>query len=99
MPGVSFKAHATHLSHWAAHLSAAAAAAARLPAKRRREMVAEALARRFPAGAMMAAYADAWEKVGARDYILIAGPGFGRPRRTGAGSRGGRCSGTSLREG
>lgn len=63
MPGVYFTAQATHLSHWAAHLSAAVARAAALPKAQREAMVAEALARRFPADEMMGAYSRAWEEV------------------------------------
>ena len=71
MPGIYFKAQATHLPHWAAHLSAAVGDAARLPATARREMVADALSRRFPADVMMTQYASAWAKVGPRGV----GPG------------------------
>lgn len=63
MPGVYFKAQATHLGHWAAHLGDAVGRAVALAPERRAAMVAEALARRFPADEMMAAYSAAWEEV------------------------------------
>ena len=63
MPGVYFKAQATHLSHLALHLGSAVVTAAGLSPEARRDMVADALSRRFPADEMMAAYSKAWEKV------------------------------------
>jgi hypothetical protein len=60
---VYFTAQASHLAHLARKLEAAADEAMALSPQQRRDMAGQALARRFPAGEMMAAYAGAWQQV------------------------------------
>jgi len=53
------------LSHLTAKLEAAVDRAMALSPEERRRMAAEALARRFPADEMMAAYGAAWDNIDA----------------------------------
>ncbi|KAF8067137.1 mok12 [Scenedesmus sp. PABB004] len=63
MPGVYFDAQASHLSHLARKLEEAVDGAMRLTREQRAAMAGEALARRFPADAMMEAYAGHWAQI------------------------------------
>lgn len=60
---VYFIAQASHLSHLARKLEAAVGDAMRLSTEARAKMIAEALAKRFPAEEMMSAYGNAWAEV------------------------------------
>ncbi len=66
-----FKAQASHLAHLARKLEAAVDDAMSISADTRRTMIADALAKRFPADEMMDAYASAWAEVCALSLCTV----------------------------
>jgi hypothetical protein len=81
---VYFTAQASHLSHLAAKLGAAVDEAMAISGSRQRQMMMEALSRRFPSDAMIAKYRDVWMQVCGCGMVLVLVrtglQGLGQPR-------------------